>query len=165
MESIDLAELAGYREDADGLRNFQRPYLLPCLGAMAIAMAGFILMISEMEAGHYHRGSVPSALDKIWFQFQKFELEMGAMPKSLGYIPVVIFLTGLLICAGTMAYMALASPPSSVPNGKMERYWNANPASPGDKEIVYVDRAARTYFRRVFVSRSGPRTPGSPWVS
>jgi hypothetical protein len=164
MGSIDLAELTGYREDAEVLRKFQRPYLLPCIGAMVIAIAGFVLMISEMEASHYHHGSIPNVLDKIWFQFQRFGLGMGAMPQSLDYLPIIIFAAGLLIFAGTMTYMAMASPPSSIPNVKMERYWNANPDRPGDKEIVYVDRAAQTYFRRVFVSRSGPRTSTAPWV-
>jgi hypothetical protein len=71
MDSIDLQDFSGYQEDPKGLRDFERPYLIPSLLGMAIAIAGFLLMIAEMEASHYHRGGKVTLLDKLWFRFER----------------------------------------------------------------------------------------------
>jgi hypothetical protein len=158
MESINLEELSGYQEDKKGLRDFQRSYLILSLLGMAIALTGFVLMISEMEASHYYRGQEFTFLDKVWFHFEKVTQEAGVTPGVHWYLPVALFSGGLLISLATMLVMARSTPVSSISKNKMEKYWNANP-DPGVSEIIYVDRFSRTYFRRVFATRGrGPNT-------
>jgi len=149
MDKINLDELSGYQEDKKGLSDFQRPYLIPSLLGFAIAIAGFILLIAEMDASHYHRGGEISFLDRIWFHFEKLTREVGVASGVHGYLPATIFAGGLALLAVTMFFMSLATPISSISNMKMEKYWNANP-DPGSTEIIYVDRSSKTYFRRVF---------------
>ena len=154
MNSIDLQNLSGYQEDPKGLRDFQRPYLAPSLAGVVIALAGFVLLISEMEASHYYRGQQMGFLDKLWFGFQKLAKGAGVQAGVDWFIPPTIFIGGLLLAGLTMLVMSRATPVSSISNLKMEKYWNAN-ADPGCTEIVYVDRSSKTYFRRVFVRRGG----------
>jgi hypothetical protein len=162
MDNINLEELSGYQEDEKGLRDFQRPYLIPSLLGMAIALTGFVLMISEMEASHHYRGQELTFLDKVWFHFEKVMQEAGVAPGVHGYLPAAFFAGGLILLSATMLVMARATPVSSISKNKMEKYWNANP-DPGVTEIIYVDRSSRTYFRRVFATRGrGPNTPPIP---
>jgi len=162
MDSINLEELSGYQEDEQGLRDFQRPYLIPSLLGMVIALTGFILMIAEMETSHHYRGQEITFLDKVWFHFENVTKEAGIDSGIHWYLPAAFFAGGLLLSLATMFVMALATPLSSVSKNKMEKYWNANP-DPGVTEIIYVDRSSRTYFRRVFAARSrGPNTPAIP---
>lgn len=159
MDTISLDELSGYREDEQGLRNFQRPYLLPSLLGMAVAIAGFILMIAEMEASRYYRNAPLTFLDKVWFQFESLTREVGIGVGIHWYLPAGIFIAGVGLLALTMLVMAASTPVSSISNLKMEKYWNANP-DPGASEMIYVDRSSRTYFRRVFATRGrGPNIP------
>jgi hypothetical protein len=163
MESIDLKELSGYEEDAKGLSNFQRPYLIPSLLGMAVALGGFVLMIAEMEASHYYRGQKAGTLDLIWFRYEKLVHGASFLSGVSSYLPAALFVSGLLIFAGTMFCMATATPVSSISKQRMEKYWNANPKR-GEREIIYVDHPSRTYFRRVFASRGrgGPSAPFYP---
>jgi len=159
MESINLEDLFDYQEDKKGLRDFQRPYLIPSLLGMALAIAGFLLMIAEMEASHYHRGGEVTLLDKLWFHFEKITNEAGVGLGIHGYLPASIFAGGLILFAATILFMALATPVSSISKIKMEKYWNANPEV-GETEMIYVDRSSKTYFRRVFAaSNRGPDIP------
>jgi S-adenosylmethionine:diacylglycerol 3-amino-3-carboxypropyl transferase len=78
---------------------------------------------------------------------------MGIHPPIQAYLPAAFFVGGLLFLAGTILCMGRATPVSSISGAKMEKYWNAN-AAPGVREIIYVDRQSRTYFRRVFATSS-----------
>ncbi len=159
MDKINLDELSDYQEDLKGLSNFQRSYLIPSLLGFAIAVAGFILVIAEMEASHYHRGAQVTFLDNVWFHFEKITKEVGVASGVNACLPAAIFAGGLALLAVTMFFMSLVTPISSISSLKMEKYWNANPR-PGDREIIYVDRSSKTYFRRVF-SHTTVRTPFS----
>jgi hypothetical protein len=161
MTSIDLRELAGYQEDAKGLSNFQRPYLIPSLLGIVIALGGFVLMIAEMEASHYYSGQKAGTLDLIWFRYEKLVHGASFLSGVSSYLPTALFASGLLIFAGTMFCMAKATPVSSISKQKMEKYWNANPKR-GAREIIYVDRPSKTYFRRVFASQ-GRGVPSAPF--
>jgi hypothetical protein len=164
MEKINLNELADYEEDAKGLSNFQKPYLPPSLLGLAITLGGFVLLISEMEASHYYRGEKAGTMDLIWFRFEKMMHAAGSISATTSYLPTFIFVAGLLIFLATMFVMSRATPVSSISGQKMEKYWNANPDR-GAREIIYVDRPSKTYFRRVFASSGGPRQPSVPFYS
>jgi len=157
MESINLAELSGYQEDAETLSKFQRPYLAPSLLSMGIALLGFLLFISEMEATHYYLGQTPGFLQELWFHVEGLLKPTGASPLLRACLPGILFFGGVIAGFLTMFAMSRATPISCVSGQRMEKYWNATPDRPGDREIVYVDRSSRTYFRRVFASTSGTR--------
>jgi len=156
MNTIRLDELDGYTEDPQALRRFERPYLIPSLAGFVVALIGLVLLIAEMQASHYYRGQSAGILDRLWFKFVQVALQNGLNLGERDAAPVVVFVGGLLILAGTVLRQALATPNASLPGTRMEKYLNAD-APPGNKEIIYVDRAARTYFRRLFINRSGPR--------
>ncbi len=159
MDRINLEDLSDYQEDKKGFRDFQRPYLIPSLLGMAMALLGFLLTIAEMEASHYHHGGEVTFLDKLWLHFEGITNEAGISLGLHRYLPVIIFVGGLALFAITMLVMALATPVSSISKMKMKKYWNANP-EPGVREIIYVDRSSKTYFRRVFAARNrGPNMP------
>jgi hypothetical protein len=123
---------------------------------MALALTGFVLMLAEMEASHYHRGEEVSFLDKVWFHFERVTKQAGVDSGVHWYLPAAFFAGGLIISLATMLVMARATPVSSISKNKMEKYWNANP-DPGVTEIIYIDRSSKTYFRRVFAARGrGP---------
>jgi hypothetical protein len=161
MDKIDLAELSGYQEDFETLNKFQRPYLLPSLGAIILALCGFLLFIAEMQASHFQRGQKAGSLDTVWFDYEGALKGVGAPGSLISCLPAILFFGGLAAFATTMFVMSRATPVSCVSGQRMEKYWNATPDQPSDREIVYVDRTSRTYFRRVFSSTSGPRTPVS----
>ena len=162
MDKINLAELSGYQEDLETLQKFQRPYLLPSLAGMVLALFGFLLFISEAQASHFHRGQQPGFLDTVWFDFENTLKGFGASPLLISWLPAIIFFGSLAALATTMFVMSQVTPISCVSGQRMEKYWNATPDRTGDREIVYVDRTSRTYFRRVFASTSGPRTNIGP---
>jgi len=162
MDKIDLAELSGYQEDIETLQKFQRPYSLPSLGAVVFALCGFLLFISEMQASHFQRGQLSGILDTVWIDFAGAFKGVGAPGALISCLPAILFFGGLAAFATTMFVMSQATPVSCVSGQRMEKYWNATPDRPGDREIVYVDRTSRTYFRRVISSTSGPRTAIGP---
>jgi hypothetical protein len=151
LKTIDLNELAGYEEDAKGLRDFQRAYLFPSLLGLAVTLGGFFLVIAEMQASHLYRGQTPGFLQRVWLSFESAAPGIGLHPPLQAYLPAALFVGGLLFLAGTMLIMARATPVSGVSGEKMEKYWNAD-AAPGVREIIYVDRESHTYFRRVFAT-------------
>jgi hypothetical protein len=157
MDSIDLAELSGYQEDKETLNKFQRPYLAPSLTAFVVALFGFLLTFAEMQSSNYYHGEPTGFLDRIWFHFEGTLARAGAPPLVISSLPPTLFFGGLAAFTTVIFAMSRAIPVSCVSGQRMEKYWNATPDRPGDREIVYVDRSSRTYFRRVFVSTSGPR--------
>jgi hypothetical protein len=162
MDKIDLAELSGYQEDFETLNKFQRPYLLPSLGAIILALCGFLLFIAEMQASHFQRGQQAGFLDTVWFDFVSTLKSVGVSGSLISCLPAIVFFGSLAAFATTMFIMSRVTPVSCISGQRMEKYWNATPDQPGDREIVYVDRTSRTYFRRVFSSTSGPRTDIGP---
>lgn len=152
MDKINLKELSGYQVDENGLRDFERPYFVPSLLAVGITIAGFVLMIGEMESAHFHQDAEISLLNRFWFYFERTTHAAGVSLGICRYLPAVLFVGGLVLFLAIMVRMALATPLSRVSNKKMEKYWNANP-DPGCTEVIYVDRFSKTYFRRIFARR------------
>lgn len=155
MDKIRLKELSEYREDATGLRNFQRPYFAAAFLGVILAIAGFILIVAEIEARGGHHGWDLTVMGKVWLRFEQLINQASMNPEIHWYVPAALFLIGLGVFLSTMVSMALATPTSRVSGEKLEKYWSAD-AESGSKEIVYVDRSAKTYFRRVYVRRPKP---------
>lgn len=147
MESIELTDLAGYREDSEARRRFERPYLPASLSGLALALMGFFLVISEMNASHYIKGRPVGFLDGVWFSFVKLVSQFPISTTVLNCLPAMFFAGGLIALLLVSWRMGTAVPTNSA-GLKMERYWNANAPS-GYREMIYVDRANQTYFRRV----------------
>jgi hypothetical protein len=151
MKTITLDELAGYREDPKSLRNFERAYLPPSLLGVIFIVAGLVLFVAESNSGHSaFKGGFT---DAIWIRFKELLGNLGIPVAFQAYAPFAIFSCGVLLFLGTILWMRMATPRSAVSGLKMEKYSNASP-TPGVSEIIYVDRSSKTYFRRVFATRS-----------
>jgi hypothetical protein len=148
MESINLDDLAGFQEDAQARRDFERPYFLPSFSGFLMALVALPLMFGEMGADPYG-AKQRSFLSSVWFQCDATARQFAAFKNIHGWLPGILFGLGFLIFMVTSSFLNRAVPVSRVSGQKLEKYWNAKPLLPGNREIVYVDRAARTYFIRV----------------
>jgi hypothetical protein len=161
MKSITLQEISGYQEDKKGLSNFQRPFLIPSLLGLAIALAGFVLFIASCDSRQV--SSPPGFMNKLWAHAERLMTQVGIAREWHGAVPIIFFFGGILFLFLTTFCMRWATPKSGISGMKMEKYWNAD-APPGVREIIYIDRSSRTFFRRVVSTTSrggivaGPRT-------
>lgn len=130
-----LESLRGFEEDAKAAKAFERrfqPLILASVVVMFLGFGGFGFLAFRAQ----ERGDA-AALERY-------------TPLALGSL-----VSGFAVCMAQARRMTEAIPVSPRSGLPMESYRLEDTVKEGKYELVYVCRASRTYFRRVYSEESG----------
>jgi hypothetical protein len=132
---MTLDSLNGFEEDAGAAKAFERRFQPAIVGGVAVIVLGFsafgLLALHAQQRGH------TTSTDRYgWLAFGSF---------------VLGFVTCMMGCR-CMSESVPISPRSGQP---MQPYRLEDSIKEGKYEVVYVCRASRTYFRRVYSEKHG----------